>query len=71
MARPQKPFQKMQKPGSGNSVSRTLFEGKIKDTMVIILLRDRTATRLSNDLNWKRLRERAQLWRVMLCVKNY
>lgn len=71
MARPQKPFQKMQKAGSGNSVSRTLFEGKIKDTMVIILLRDRTATRLSNDLNWKRLRERAQLWRVMLCVKNY
>lgn len=43
----------MQKLGIINSASRNLFEGKIKDVIVLIFLVDYTATTLSNDTNCK------------------
>lgn len=38
----------MQKFGISNSASRNLFEGKIKDVTVIVLLQGYTATKLYN-----------------------
>lgn len=60
----------MWKLGISNSASRNLFEGKIKDMTVVILLqvellKGYIATTLDNEINWKWLK----LEKILSCDK--